>query len=32
MLVLLDPFSLLREDEKRLLRSVVDATDREVVA
>ncbi len=29
MLVLLDPFSLLREDEKKLLRSVVDATDRE---
>lgn len=32
MLVLLDPFSLLREEEKRLLRSAVDATEREAVA
>lgn len=32
MLVLLDPFSLLREEEKRLLRTAVDGTDREAVA
>jgi purine-binding chemotaxis protein CheW len=32
MVVLLDPFALLQEDEKRLLRSAVEATDRDAVA
>ncbi|MBK8596523.1 MAG: purine-binding chemotaxis protein CheW [Holophagales bacterium] len=32
MLVLLDPFALLHEEEKRLLRSAVDATERAGVA
>lgn len=32
MLVLLDPFALLREEEKKLLRSAVDATEREGAA